>query len=221
MPPQLGTDVVPMRPQAWAAERVRLAGVAEVLDPRRVHLGVAPAPGDELVVRAELDDPAVVDDRDAIGAHRGRQPVGDDDRGAALEQRVEAGLDLRLRLEVEVRRRLVEHEDARSGEEGARQRDQLALARRQRHAALVDRRVDAVGQVLDELVEPDAAHGLHHLVVGGVGPGEGDVVAHGAREQERLLRHDAELAPQRLDGDVAQVVAVDRARCPRSGRRSA
>ena len=110
--------------------------------------------------------------------------------------RVEAGLHLGLRLEVEVRRRLVEHEHARAGEERAGERDELALARRQRHAALVHRRVEALGQPVDELGEADAVHRLHDLVVGGVGPGEGDVVAHGAREQERLLRHDAELAAQ-------------------------
>ena len=109
-----------MRPQAWKRRsRARLVGVAEVLDPRGVHLRVAPALGDELLVRAELGDAAVVDHRDAVGAHRGRQPVRDDDRGAALQQRVEAGLHLRLRLEVEVRRGLVEHEHARPGEEGA------------------------------------------------------------------------------------------------------
>ena len=39
---------------------------------------------------------------------------------------------------------------------------------------------------------------------------ERDVLAHRAREQEALLRHDPELAPQLLLRDVAQVVAVDR-----------
>ena len=75
-------------------------------------------------------------------------------------------------------------------------------------------RVDPFGQVRDQLVETDAVHGLHHLVVGRVGPRERDVVAHGAREEERLLRHDAELAAERLDGHVAQVEAVD-AHAPR------
>ena len=76
------------------------------------------------------------------------------------------------------------------------------------------------GSRVDELGEPDALHRLVDLVVGGVGPGEGDVVAHGAREQERLLRDDAELAAQRVDAHVAQVVAVDERPGPRSGRRS-
>ena len=116
-----------------------------------------------------------------------------------FEQRVEPGLDLGLRLEVEVRRRLVEHEHAGRGEEGPGEGDELALARRQRHAPLVHRRVEALGEPVDEVGEPDAVHGLRDLVVGGVGAGEGDVVADGAGEQERLLRDDAELAAQRVD----------------------
>ena len=45
-----------------------------------------------------------------------------------------------------------------------------------------------------------------------VGPAEDDVLAHRAREQEPLLRDDAELAPQALLRHVAEVVAVDRDR---------
>ena len=78
-----------------------------------------------------LDDTALVDDHDAIGPHRRRQAVGHDDGGPPLEQRVEGRLHLRLGLEVEVRRGLVEHEHTRPGEERARERDELPLARRQ------------------------------------------------------------------------------------------
>ena len=79
--------------------------------------------GEQLGVRPELDDLAVVDDGDPVGAHRRREPVGDEDRSAALEQRVEAVLDLRLAAQVEVRGGLVEHEHTWSREEGPRQRE--------------------------------------------------------------------------------------------------
>ena len=72
-------------------ERAGLVGIAEVLDPRGVHLRVAPAPGDEVLVRAELGDATVVDDRGSVGAHRGRQPVGNEDSGTGQQQCVEAG----------------------------------------------------------------------------------------------------------------------------------
>ncbi len=66
-------------------------------------------------------------------------------------------------------------------------------------------------------VEPDRGDGLVDLVVGRVGSGEGDVVADRPGEEERLLGDDAELAPQRAHRDVAEVVAVDRARGPAVG----
>ncbi len=65
------------------------------------------------------------------------------------------------------------------------------------------------GHPFDELGEPDRAHGLVHLLVGGLRSGEGDVVPDGPGEEERLLGDDAELAPQRVQGHRLEVVAVD------------
>ena len=140
--------------------------------------------------------------------------MGDDDGGAALEHGVHRPLDPRLALGIEVRGRLVEHEHPRSGVECPRQREKLAFARRQRHPTLVHERVEPVRQPVDQLVEPDGAARLAHgvepgRVVGRFRATEGDVVGDGAGEQERLLRHDAELAAQRRERDVAHVVAVD------------
>ena len=73
-----------------------------------------------------------------------RQPVGDDDRGAAGEQAAQAVLDPALGVEVDVRRRLVEDQDPRVGDERARERDELALAGRELYAALADLRVQAL-----------------------------------------------------------------------------
>jgi hypothetical protein len=70
----------------------------------------------------------VLHHQDLVGTPDRRQAVGDDDRGAAAQQPVERTLDENLRRAVDVRRRLVEDENARVGEEGARDRDQLALA---------------------------------------------------------------------------------------------
>ena len=69
-----------------------------------------------------------------------------------LAQRLQAVLDQRLALAVEARRRLVENQDARVGENRARDRDALPLAARQPHAALADDRVVALLELLDELV---------------------------------------------------------------------
>ena len=45
-------------------------------------------------MRAGLDDTAVVDNHDAVGLHRPRQPVRDQHRGTRLEQHVERALSI-------------------------------------------------------------------------------------------------------------------------------
>ena len=65
---------------------------------------------------------------------------------------LQAVLNQRFALAVEARGRFVENQDRRVGENRARDRDALALAARQPHAALADDRVVALLELLDELV---------------------------------------------------------------------
>ena len=56
------------------------------------------------------------------------QPVGDDDDGAAGEGPVEGRPDESLRDDVDGRRHLIEDDDRRRPQQGARDAQQLALA---------------------------------------------------------------------------------------------
>ena len=87
---------------------------------------------------ALVDDPAAVDDHDAVGQAQRRAAVGDEDRRAALHDLAQRGVDLLLGRGVDRRGGVVEDEDARVGEEGPGQGDALALAARQREAPLAD-----------------------------------------------------------------------------------
>ena len=60
------------------------------------------------------------------------------------EQPPQRALDLPLGADVDRARRLVEDQDARVGEQRARERDELALAEREARAALAELRVVAV-----------------------------------------------------------------------------
>ena len=73
----------------------------------------------------------------------------------------------------------------------------------------MDDGVDTLGQPFDQLAQAHRLDGLVDLGVGGRGPGEGQVVPDGAREEERLLGHHAELAAKRIEGHPLDVVAVD------------
>ena len=141
-------------------------------------------------------------------AHRG-QAVGDDDDRATLDDAAHVALDDPLALVVERRRRLVENENARIGRERAGDGDALSLPAGEVGAALLDQCVVAFGELVDELVgagEPgdlDDARARHRRI------GEGDVLVDGAVEQEVLLQHDADVAPEPRRIDMVQVRAVE------------
>ncbi len=75
--------------------------------------------------------------------------------------------------------------------------------------ALADHRVVAVGKPLDELGRLRDARRFLDLLVGRVHDPERDVVANGGGEEEGILRDDADRLPQRPEGDVADVDAVE------------
>ena len=68
---------------------------------------------DQLVEAAGFDDPALIEDENAIGVADGREPVGDHEGGAALHDLVERQLKLLLGRCVERAGRLVEDQDRR------------------------------------------------------------------------------------------------------------
>ena len=103
-------------------------------------------------MRALLDDPALIHDDDAVGAFDGGEAVRDDERRAALHQRLERLLHGGLALRVERVRRLVEKQDRRALQDRAGDREPLALAAGKRDAALADQRLVAVGQGGEERV---------------------------------------------------------------------
>ena len=159
-------------PPARAA-RLLLVGLAAVeaaergAQPRHAlvdDLRVQRARVEQLLVRALRGDAPVLHHDHAVGERDRRQAVGDHERRAALHHLAQRALDLALGGGVDARGRVVEDQHARVGDDRARDRDALALAARQRQAALADERVVAVGQALDERVDLRALRGGHDLL---------------------------------------------------------
>ena len=146
---------------------------------------------------ADLDDPAEVHDRDAVGdVADEREVVRDEEVGqpeVAL-QRLEQVDDLRADRHVERRDRLVEHDHLRVERERAREADALPLAA----GELVREAVRVLGAEADgaqQLV--DAAAALPSLVQAVDAQRLGDDLAHRhARVQRRvrILEDDLQLA---------------------------
>ena len=179
----------------------------------RHQLGVAPG----------LDDAALVQHEDPVGAADRREAVRDqeDERGrvphaarfSSTRSSVSASSD---------GGRLVEDQDRRVLEHRARDREPLALARRELRAALAERRVVALRLALDELVGAGDARGLAHRGVVASGHRVADVLADRRAEEQVLLQRDARRARRRLaSSKPADVDAVDLDRAARRARRGA
>src|SRR5581483_12470704 len=95
---------------------------------------------------------------------------------------------------------LVEDQNARVGQQGARERDKLALPHAEVAPALAYGRIVAAGQMRYQVVRAHSARSLLDLRVARVETAIANVVTNSAGEQERFLQHDADLAAQRLLG---------------------
>ena len=191
----------------------RGAGGLEVADvaahQRAVELGVEAVGRQELVVTAPLDDAAAVEHQDLVGADDGGQAMGDHHGGATRERRGQRLLHQRLVLGIEVAGGLVEHDDRGVLHQHPGDGEALALASRQAMAALADHGVVAVGQGHDHVVDLGGPAGLDQLHVRGLGAGEAQVLGDRVVEEVGVLRHHTDGGPQGVEGEVADVVAVD------------
>src|SRR5579875_1333010 len=89
--------------------------------------GVRPAGAEQLGVRADLGDPAVLEHHDPVGPGSGAEPVRHQDGGAARHELLGGRGHGGLGGGVERRGRLVEQQDRRIDQVGAGERDELAL----------------------------------------------------------------------------------------------
>ena len=133
----------------------------------------------------------------------------DDDGRAPLHQRRQRLLDQPLGLGVERTGRLVEQQDRRVLQDGARNRDALALAAGELVAALADRGIVATRHRHDEIMRGSRLRRRDDLLLRGVRPAEGNIRAHAVVEQHDILADDADLSAQARQRDMAQVLPVD------------
>ena len=164
---------------------------------------------EQLVVRADRRDAALLQHGNAIGAPYRREPVRDHHHGAALHQVGQRRLHQRLALRVERRGRLVQNQDGRVLEDGAGNGDALLLAAGKPKSFFADHGIVALRHVHNEIVRQCVARRLFHQRALRVRLAVSDVVVHRVVEEDGLLRDLRHLAPQRGQRQIAQVVAVN------------
>lgn len=161
---------------------------------------------------ADFLDLAVAHAHDLVRVAHGAEPVRDHQHRAALHQRVQRLLDLRLVLAVQRTGRLVEHQEVGVGHDCARDGDALPLPARQVQAAAAHARVQAAAHLRDEVAAVGDLRGLLDLAGRPLFPGLRDVLHDAVVEESRTLRHDGHARVQAADVLVLQLAPVERDR---------
>ena len=97
-------------------------------------------------MRAHFAELAFVHDDDLVGALHGREPVGDDQRGASLDHAAERIAHAEFGFGIHARSSFIENQNLRFVGQGARERDELFLAGGKRGASLANFFVEPFGQ---------------------------------------------------------------------------
>src|SRR6056297_636329 len=138
----------------------------------------------DLVLRPEERDAAVGEKHDLVHEVQDGRFLRDEDKGDPVRSRVLDRLGERLVAgDVEVRVRLVQHDQPRTAEERARQCDALLLSARQWRSVGGDHRLVSVRERRDHVVDVGEDGRLVDLLVGGVVAHPADVVLDRAGEK--------------------------------------
>src|SRR5688572_1274943 len=133
----------------------------------------------------------------------------DDKGGAPREQGGQCLLNELLTFAVERTGCLIQNQDGRVFEQGARNGDALPLAAGQLHAALSDDGRVTFWKAFDEFVAVRATRRSDDFLLGRAGASIGDVVPDRTAEEEHFLRNDGHVRPDALEWEFARVASVE------------
>ncbi len=117
---------------------------------KRGEAGVETLAAGQRCMGSLLDDAAILNNQNSVGVDHGCEPMGNDNAGAAFRQCLERSLNRRFAFGIQRRGCLIQKQNWRVLENGARDCDALALAAGQGDAAFADRSVQAIWQIADE-----------------------------------------------------------------------
>ena len=168
-----------------------------------------PARAQQVCRRSRLDNLAVDQHHRAVGDLDRRKALRRNENRVAGERGPQTLNEPPLGEGVHCRQGVVEDDDARAGDERARECDALALATGEIDAALADQSVVALGEVRPERVDARRLAGREHLVPVRVLTPRSEVLAERDREEDRPLRHERDIVAELGDCKVSRVDAAD------------
>src|SRR6266699_3149072 len=139
-----------------------------------------------------------------------RETVGNQQGRAPLQEAADRLLDLVFGGAVNRAGRVVQDEDARIGQQGARNGDALPLSAGKGHTALANQRVVTILEAQDEVVRLGIFRCLlNRRLVRPLSQSIGDILPDGAREEEDILLDGRNLRAQRVQAPLAYVDAIN------------
>src|SRR5215469_7517089 len=154
---------------------------------------IAPPQFVKRCVRSALSDSSLFDNEYLVGPANRRQPVGNDEGRAILNEGNQPALDKRFGFRVEGTRRFIENEQARVSQDGTRNRNPLTLAPGQLYPSFPNNRLVSFWQALGKLVDACSDARPSPLLLCCRRAAEENIIADAAVKEIRLLKHDAEL----------------------------
>ncbi len=174
-----------------------------------VELVVEALLGEQGVVVALFNETAVVDDEHLVSLADGAQAVGDDEGGAPGHEAQERFLNVEFGARIDAARGFVQDQDARVGEEGAGDGQQLALALAEIVSLFGDLGLVALRQAADEPVGIGQFGRCSNLFIRGIETAVTDIVDYAAGKEEGVLQHDSQLLADRFLLHRPNVAAVN------------
>ena len=148
-------------------------------------------------MRADRRDAAIVDHDDAGSDFQRIQAVGDDESRAVLHELAKSLMDQRFTFDVGLAGEFVQNQDLGIPENRPRQREALFLAAGQFGPCLTDTGLVALCELADEVMGIGPLSGFFDIFALGPAIAVGDVVVDRIVEQDRVLRHQANLLAER------------------------
>src|SRR5256885_4538081 len=158
---------------------------------------------------APFDDPPRFDHQYLFRATDRREPVGDDECGAAAHQEAQTFLDERFGFGIEAGSRFIKNQNSRIGENRACNGDALLLSPGKFYAAFADNRIVFLFKGLSEFVDTRNAAGFHDFIFSSFGASEDDIFANGAVEQKCVLQDHAELRAIAAELDGGKIDSIN------------
>src|SRR5216683_1787998 len=144
-----------------------------------IQIRVIAAASEQFVVRATLSDGAVNQDNDLVGVPDRRGTVRNQNRRTAFHDSAQSGEDALLGLRVHGGKGIVEDQNSRIADDGARDRGALFLSTGESDAALADHGLVGLGEVLDVTVQAGNFGCIADTLLVILRQAEGDVSADG------------------------------------------